>query len=217
MTPRKKRICTLAALALAVVVAVPAYVRYTVRNSIFTDVAKVEAKEFAIVLGAAIENNSQPGSYLKYRLNDAVTLFNAGCVEKILLSGDNSKESHDEISVMNNYLLEKGIPQSKIYGDYAGFDTYSTMERASKLFDIKSAVVVSQAFHLPRAVYIARQKGIAATGYATRASYGKIRYFFRENLAILKSYIDCLIGRKAKFYGEKIDTNKKSNIILEQL
>lgn len=217
MTSLKKKTLSLAVLALAAMVAVPVYVRHSVDKFIFTEIDQVENKAFAIVLGAAIENNNEPGSYLKYRLNDALALFEAGRIEKILLSGDNSTKSHDEISVMNNYLIRNGIPQDKIYGDYAGFDTYSTMERASKIFEINNAIVVSQGFHLPRAVYIARQKGINATGYATKTSYGKIRYFLRENMAILKSWIDCLINREAKFYGAKIDTNKSSNIILEQL
>jgi len=175
----------------------------------------VENKEFAIVLGAAIKNNNQPGNYLKYRLDDVLDLFKAGKIEKILVSGDNGEVTHDEISVMNNYLIENGIPQNKIYGDYAGFDTYSTMERAQKVFGIENAIIVSQGFHLPRALYIARQKGIDAAGYATRQSLGKRQYFLREYAATIKSFYDCVINRKAKYYGNKVNKNGNSNIKIE--
>ena len=118
---------------------------------------------------------------------------------------------------MNNYLVKNGVPQDIIFGDYAGFDTYSTMERADKIFDIKSAIIVSQGFHLPRAIYIAREKGIDATGYATKQSFGKRRYFIREHFATIKSFFDCIINRKSKYYGNKENTDGNSNIKIEQL
>ena len=93
------------------------------------------------MLGAGIKVNGTPGSYLKQRLDDAVILFRNGKIKKILLSGDNSKNDYDELSVMNNYLLQMGVPQNSIFADYAGFDTYSTMERAKKIFDIKEVTL----------------------------------------------------------------------------
>lgn len=90
-------------------------------------------------------------------------------------------------------------------------------KEADKVFDIISAIIVSQGFHLPRAIYIAREKGIDATGYATKQSLGKRRYFLREHLAAIKSFFDCIINRKAKYYGNKENTDGKSNIIIEQL
>ncbi len=193
------------------------YVKYKARHKIFTNLRNVPNAEFAIVLGAAIKNNKQPGSYLKYRLDDVISLFKAGKIEKILISGDNGENAHDEISVMNNYLVLNEIPQNRIYGDYAGFDTYSTMERAEKIFDIDNAIIVSQGFHLPRAIFISRKKGIEANGYATKPSYGNRRYFLREYFATIKSYFDCVINRKSKYYGRKVDTNLGSNIELNQL
>jgi len=91
------------------------------------------------------------------------------------------------------------------------------MERAEKIFEIGNAIILSQGFHLPRALYIARQIGIDATGYATRQSYGKRRYFIREYLATIKAYFNCFFNRKSKFYGKKNDTNKGSNIRMDQL
>ncbi len=204
-------------LFLIAILSIPIYVKFKARNNIFANVENVESAEFAIVLGAAIKNNNQPGNYLKSRLDDVITLYENGKVNKILVSGDNGEDAHDEISVMNNYLVKNGIPQNKIFGDYAGFDTYSTMERADKIFNIENAIIVSQGFHLPRAIYIAKQKGINAKGYATKQSLGRRKYFVREYFATIKSFFDCLRNRKSKYYGKKIDTDKGTNIILKQL
>ena len=213
----KKRILIFVGLVLLSILSIPFYVRYQARNEVFANIENVKPKEFAIVLGAAIINNNRPGNYLKFRLDDVISLYKSGKIKKILISGDNGEDAHDEISVMNRYLLENGVPQDIIFGDYAGFDTYSSMERADKVFDIKSAIIVSQGFHLPRAIYIAREKGIDATGYATKQSLGKRRYFIREHFAIIKSIFDCIIHRKAKYYGNKESTKGKTNIIIEQL
>ena len=190
----------------------PFYVKFKARHKVFTKVKNVEPKEFGIVLGAGIKNNGQPGSYLRNRLDDAILLFQNRKIKKILISGDNGKSNYDEISIMNRYLVDRGIPQHIVFGDYAGFDTYSSMERADKLFNIKDAIIVSQAYHLPRAIYIARHKGINAIGFAQNYDYGRNRYAKREYLATIKSYFDCHINRKAKFYGKMIDTSKGSNI-----
>lgn len=213
----KNKVLIFLGLCILLTLSIPLYVKYKARHKIFANVENVTNKDFAIVLGAAIKNNSQPGNYLKYRLDDVITLYQAGKIKKILVSGDNGEDAHDEISAMNNYLVKNGIPQDIIFGDYAGFDTYSTMERADKVFDIKNAIIVTQGFHLSRALYIAREKGIDATSYATRQSLGKRRYFLREYFATIKSFFDCAINRKSKYYGKKQNTDGKSNIKIEQL
>ena len=212
-----KRIFKYLGLCLLSTLTIYTYVRYVSSGKVFTNVEQVNSSEFAIVLGAAITADNQPSIYLKFRLDDAIALFKNGKIKKILLSGDNGEDEHDEISVMNNYLVQNGIPQAIIFGDYAGFDTYSTMERADKIFDIKNAIIVTQGFHLPRSLYIARQKGIDATGYTTQPTFGKRTYFFREYFATVKSFWDCLVGRKAKYYGDKENTDGGSNIKMEQL
>lgn len=212
----KKSIFIFTGLCLLIVLSIPFYVKYKTQDYIFANLENVTNKDFAIVLGAAIVNNHQPGIFLKYRLDDVITLYETGKIKKIIISGDNGVNDHDEISVMNNYLLKNGVPQEIIFGDYAGFDTYSTMERADKVFDIKNAIIVSQGFHLPRAIYIARTKGIDATGYATKQSFGKVRYFLREYFATIKSFFDCLVNRKSRYYGKE-NTDGKSNINFEQL
>lgn len=213
----KKKSIIIVGLCLLPLLSIPFYVKYKARHKIFSNVENLKNKEFAIVLGAAIKDNNEPGNYLKYRLDDALTLYKSGKIKKILISGDNGRDAHDEISVMNNYLVKNGAPQDIIFGDYAGFDTYSSIERADKVFEIKNAIIVSQGFHLQRSLYIASKKGIDAIGYAKILSLGNRRYFLREYFATIKSYFDCLINRKAKYYGKKENTDGKSNIKIEKL
>jgi SanA protein len=199
------------------VASIPFYVKYKVRYKIYVNVENVEAKEFAIVLGAGIKKNGTPGSYLSQRLNAVLKLYEAKKIKKILLTGDNGAAKHDEISVMNNYLIKHGVPQNIIFADYAGFDTYSSMERADKIFGLKEAIIVSQGYHLPRSIYIAQNKGIDALGFTSQSSYGKKRYLMREWAATIKSFFDCIYNRNAKFYGKKVNTSGKSNVVLKQL
>lgn len=144
-----------------------------------------------------------------------IKLYSNGKVKKILISGDNGTILHDEISAMNEYLINENVPQSVIFADYADFDTYLSMDRANKIFGINDAIIVSQAYHLPRAVYIAKQRGINALGFTSYSRYGKKRYFVREWFASIKSFLDCTFNRKAKYYGKKINTDGKSNVKLD--
>ena len=201
------------AIIAVLILVLPIYVKYTVKDEIYNQSINIPRKEFAIVLGAGVKKNGQPGSFLKQRLDDSVNLYNKGIIKKVLVSGDNGEKSYDEISAMNEYLVNAGIPQNKIFGDYAGFDTYSTMSRASKVFGIKEAVIVTQKFHLNRSVYLAQQKGINAVGYSS-SSKGQRKYFAREWFATIKSFFDCVIARKPKFLGKKVNTNDVTNIKL---
>lgn len=149
------------------ILAIPIYVKFSVRKTVFSNIKNVPKKEFAIVLGAGIKKDGTPGIFLKQRLDDAINLYEEKKVKKILISGDNGKKSYDEISVMNDYLISKGVEKNVIFGDYAGFDTYSTMARAKKIFNIKNAVIVTQKFHLNRSVYLAKQKGIDTVGFSS--------------------------------------------------
>lgn len=161
------------------VLSIPLIVKFSVNDKIFTNINSVPAKQFAIVLGVGLRPDGTPGTYLRSRLDDAVKLYKGNNVEKILLLGDNGIKSYDEISAMNKYLLFQKVPQDIIFGDYAGFYTFSTMSRAQKIFDIKSAVIVSQKFHLTRAVYIAQNKNLNPVGFSTSAKGGK-KYIVRE-------------------------------------
>jgi vancomycin permeability regulator SanA len=125
--------------------------------------AEVQARSRALVLGAGLRPGNRPSAYLERRLDAAVDLYREGKVEGIFVSGD-STEFHDEVGVMRNYLLERDVPARAITVDTAGRDTYDSCWRAHYVYGIDDAIVVTQEYHLPRAVYTCRRLGIDALG-----------------------------------------------------
>lgn len=113
-----------------------------------------------IIPGAKVNIDGTPSSSLKNRLDQGFDLYERSCAKKILLSGDHTSEYYDEVTVMREYLEEKGVAPEDIFLDHAGIDTYHTMYRAKNLFGISNALVVSQHYHNVRAIYIGRQLGM---------------------------------------------------------
>lgn len=167
----------------------------------------------AIIFGAGVRGN-QPSAYLQDRLDAGIALYKAGKVKRLLLSGDNGQVEYDELSVMKEYCATHGVPTSDIFVDYAGFDTYSTVYRAKDLFKVDEAIMISQNYHLDRAVYLGGAMGIKSYGYAADREGGYMlmqKNKVREYLALLKSFGDVHIGRKPRFYGGDINIHGPSN------
>ncbi len=127
-------------------------------------VSTVPRRDVALVLGAGVLPNGTPTEYLRARLDLGYDLFQAGKVRAILVSGDNGEKHYNEPDVMREYLIRKGVPPKKVVADYAGFDTYASCVRAEKIFGTTSLTVVTQSYHLPRALTICRQLGLDAVG-----------------------------------------------------
>lgn len=165
----------------------------------------VETYQTAIVLGAKV-NNDDPSDILEDRLLTGLELYQDGKVEKILVSGDNGQIEYNEVGAMRDYLLEKGVSGEDIFMDHAGFDTYDTMYRAKEIFKVEDAIIVTQNFHLPRAIYIARALDIDAVGVsADRQTYVYIDlYERREKLAQVKAFLNVIFHSKPKFLGDPI-------------
>ncbi len=137
-------------------------VRYELSRVRISDVPK---HEVAIVLGAALsDNGTKPSAYLQWRINTAVNLYKAGRVQTLLMTGDGSYTTHDEPAVMRRVAIAQGVPASKIAMDKFGFDTYDSCTRAQKYRGITSAILVTQGYHLPRAVFSCRAIGMDAIG-----------------------------------------------------
>ncbi len=142
------------------------YVILKTRKYIFeSNFHSLPKKEYVIVPGAGLTKNKKPSRVLSDRLDGAVMLFNSGLAEMIVISGDHKGEEYSETEAMKTYLEEKGIPSCKILRDDKGFSTFETVFGSRKKFNIKSAYFASQAFHLPRLVYIGRKLGIDACGF----------------------------------------------------
>nr|WP_154783849.1 ElyC/SanA/YdcF family protein [Flavobacterium sp. LC2016-13] len=194
------------------VVSVNWYVKSKTKTHIYNSLKKFPKNDVGIIFGAGI-NGDQPSKYLKDRLDAGILLYKANRINKILLSGDNGRDEYDELTVMKKYCFNHGVDTTKIFIDYAGFDTYSTMYRAKHIFNIKKATLISQQYHLNRAIYIGQKLGIRSVGYsANSGEYRGYQYVtFREYLSIFKSFFDVLRNREPHFLGHPIDINGASN------
>ncbi|MGL5058978.1 MAG: SanA/YdcF family protein [Microcoleus sp.] len=171
------------------------------------DIAAIPPQPIAIVFGAGIWEDGTPTPMLADRVQAAVDLYKAGRISKILMTGDNSSPEYNEVKVMEEYAAAQGVPMKDITLDYAGFSTYESCYRAKQVFGITAAVLVTQNFHISRAIYTCRQLGIEAIGLGT-PDWGKfrttsmIRYSFREFLAVLKALWEVRVTRpKPTFLG----------------
>ena len=163
----------------------------------------------AIIPGAGVYRSGKPSPILSDRLEAGLELYRQSKVQRFLLSGDHGTKYYDEVNHMRYYLRERGVPDSIIFTDHAGFDTYNTMYRAVSVFGVSNAIVVTQEFHLKRAVFIARLLGIKISGYvADRREYSAIRYFkIRESFANIKAYLELLMDADPYFGGATIPIN----------
>jgi len=207
-----RKIAFLTIIGIIVITAVNYYVKSKTNPLIYHSVNEVPGEKIGIVFGAGIRGNN-PSKYLKDRLDAGIDLYRQHKIKIILLSGDNGSDEHDELTVMKRYCYNHGVDTTKIFLDYAGFDTYSTMYRAKHIFNIDKAILVSQAYHLNRAVYIGNSLGIESVGFAADVgTYHNYNYVkFRECFTICKSVIDVARGREPHFLGNQIDINGVSN------
>ena len=171
--------------------------------------------ECIIVLGCGVRGDT-PTALLSDRLDAAIELYNMGAAPKILMSGDHGRDGYDEVNVMRKYAMDRGVPSEDIFMDHAGFSTYETMYRAKSIFGIDSAVVVTQEYHLYRALYDARAMGITcvgteATGHVFSA---QPMWNFREALARVKDVIWCIVKPQPTYMGETIDISGNGEVTL---
>lgn len=169
-------------------------------------VAESRSAPVALVLGAGLNRDGSAGVVLQDRVETAAELYFAGKVEKLLMSGDNSTIYYDEPGAMLEYALSLGVPEEAIVLDFAGRRTYDSCYRAKAIFGVDDLIVVTQAFHLPRALYLCNAFDIEATGTpADDANYRLSSYttwWVREILATLKAYWDVLILRPLPILGD---------------
>ncbi|ADG81879.1 protein of unknown function DUF218 [Thermincola potens JR] len=190
------------------------------KTGVYTSAEDMPPATVAIVLGAKVYPNGGVSTVLADRLNTGVELYKAGKVKKILLTGDHGQTNYDEVNTMREFMLRKGIPAEDIFMDHAGFSTYDSMYRARDVFRVKDAVVVTQQFHLPRALYIARTMGIEATGLiADKRTYTGARYLeFREALARVKALLQLHVFKsKPKYLGPAIPISGDGRVTCDKV
>ena len=207
-----KKLIYLFIIGVIAIISINWYVKSSTSNLIYHTVNNLPKNEVGIIFGAGI-NGDQPSKYLKDRLDAGILLYKTHKIDKILLSGDNGRDEYDELTVMKTYCFNHGVDTTKIFIDYAGFDTYSTMYRASHIFKIKKATLISQEYHLNRAIYIGQKLGVKSIGFsANKGEYLGYQYAtFREYGSISKSFFDVIRNREPRFLGNEININGVSN------
>lgn len=207
-----KKFLLLAVIGLIVVVGINYYIKSQTNPLIYHSANEMPSEKVGIIFGAGIWGD-RPSKYLKDRLDAGIELYRQQKIKIILLSGDNGSDEHDELTVMKLYCYEHGVDTTKVFLDYAGFDTYSTMYRAKHIFNIDKAILVSQGYHLNRAIYIGNKLGVKSVGLAAdNGFYHNFKYVkFRECFSICKAAIDVARNREPHFLGGKIDIDGVSN------
>ena len=191
---------------------VDSFVKAKAKKSIITaeEATPISDADCIIVLGCRVWSDNTPSAMLSDRLKRGVELYEAGAAPKLLMSGDHGKEDYDEVNVMRKYAENEGVDSKNIFTDHAGFSTYETMYRAKEVFKAKKVIIVTQSYHIYRAVYDAEKLGLEAVGvvsyerdYDSKQPYRDIR----EIAARCKDFIYCIFKPKPTYLGEVIPIN----------
>jgi SanA protein len=165
----------------------------------------VPAQRVAIVFGAGLYRDGSAGPVLRDRIQTAVKLYQTSKAEKLLMSGDNRFVNYNEPEAMRQYALDLGVPDEDIVLDYAGRRTYDTCYRAGAIFEVKSAILVTQAFHLPRALFLCNSLGVESTGVDADNTYflkrSRIYWNLREVFATFQSLLDVYLLKPLPVLG----------------
>ena len=174
---------------------------------VFGDIESIPENKVGLLLGTSkFLKSGHLNTYFINRIIAAEELFKTGKIKYILISGDNSRKNYNEPQDMKDELIKRGIPEEKIYLDYAGFRTFDSVYRINAIFGQDSFTIISQKFHNQRAIYIANALELNAVGYNAKDvnAYNGFKTKLREKFARVKVFIDLLINKKPKFLGEKI-------------
>lgn len=172
-------------LCIAVSFAISASMHFSVKPYLRPSPAK---KDFIIALGASVHGESLSGA-LRARMNTTLKLYQDGLADKILMSGDGTDPYYNETAAMKKFARKRGIPNEILFADEKGYNTYSALFRAKTIFGAQTAYIVSQDFHIERAVWIARELGIEAVGVGAGAMKNEGYYIFREHFAKVKDFL----------------------------
>ena len=189
------------------------YVVKSTEKYILTPETAGEGYDCILVLGCGVHGDT-PSHMLEDRLLQGIELYELGASKKMLMSGDHGKENYDEVNVMKDFAVERGVSAENIFMDHAGFSTYESMYRAKEIFTAEKILIVTQDYHLHRAIYDARAMGIEAYGVASnpRTYTGQLYRDIREILARNKDFIYCIIKPEPTYLGEEIPVQGNGNV-----
>ena len=159
-----------------------------------------------LILGCGVRPSGEPSDMLRDRLLTGLELYERGCAATIIVSGDHGRTEYDEVNTMKDFLMDRGVPDDDVFMDHAGFSTYDSIYRADYIFGVKKMIVVTQDFHLPRALFIADRHGTEAVGViADRHSYAGVwTNYLREVPARIKDFFTTALSVRPKYLGDPI-------------
>lgn len=198
----------LAILAVATIFGLNAMVKATTEDQIISveQAAALEDVDCILVLGCGVHDDGSPSDMLHDRLRRSVELYEAGAAPKLLMSGDHGRNGYDEVDAMKSFAVKAGIPSEDVFMDHAGFSTYESMVRAKEIFQAKKIIIVTQEYHLYRAMYIGEQLGMEV--YGVSSNYRRYRnqddMNTREVLARVKDVFSCIFWPEPTYLGETI-------------
>ena len=198
-------LCILGITALTVINAV---VKMSTSDQIRTseEAAKLEGVDCILVLGCLVKDDGSPSHMLQDRLRRGIELYDLGAAPKLLMSGDHGRVEYDEVAAMKQYAIDAGIPSENVFMDHAGFSTYESIYRAKEIFQAKKVLIVTQEYHLYRALHIANRLGLEVYGVSSdyRTYVGQSMRDFREMLARVKDFGTCIFKPKPTYLGDAI-------------
>lgn len=195
-------------LGAAALFGIDAWVRGSVSSRILSEAeaAQLQDVDCILVLGCKVYENGSPSAMLEDRLKRGVALYDLGAAPKLLMSGDHGRENYDEVDAMKHYAVDAGIASQDVFMDHAGFSTYETMYRAKEVFGAKKILIVTQQYHLYRALYVAQALGLEAYGVSAdyRQYIGQKARDLREILARVKDFGMAIFKPEPTYLGELI-------------
>jgi vancomycin permeability regulator SanA len=211
-----KCIVALILVGLIAVIGIDGYVTSHVSSRIITPEQAQELKDVdcILVLGCLVKDNGTPSDMLHDRLRMGVELYKAGVAPKLLMSGDHGRTNYDEVAAMKQFAIDADVPSSDVFMDHAGFSTYESLYRARDIFKADKIIIVSQEYHLYRALYIAEQLGVEAYGVSAdyRNYSGQTGRDIREVLARVKDVLSCIFKVEPTYLGEVIPVSGNGDV-----
>lgn len=215
-----KCIVALLLLGLILVIGINGYVTSSVAGRIITpeEAQELQDVDCVLVLGCLVKDNGTPSDMLHDRLRRGVELYQTTMVPKLLMSGDHGRTNYDEVAAMKQFAVDAGIPSSDVFMDHAGFSTYESIYRARDIFQADKIIIVSQEYHLYRALHIAEQLGVEAYGVSAdyRNYSGQTGRDIREVLARVKDVLSCIFQLKPTYLGNAIPVSGDGDITNDQ-
>ena len=192
------------------------YVKASTKKQIIdneSELSNLSDVDCILILGAGVRNNA-PSPMLEDRLLKGIELYNKNISNKIIMSGDHGREEYDEVNIMKDFAIDKGVKSEDIFMDHAGFSTYESIYRAKEIFEAKKIIIVTQSYHLYRALYIANSLGIEAYGVSAdlRTYTNQLSREIREIVARDKDFIKCIYKPKPTYLGDTIPVSGNGDI-----